>query len=82
MPLDKAFHFLHPKDRPQNPYRRVSRTHHQRHPPSKDLIAVGGFIHDVSQFIDEHPGGRALISPNQMWLLRAARFFGCLFRYE
>ncbi|WAQ90824.1 hypothetical protein PtA15_13A223 [Puccinia triticina] len=27
----------------------------------KDLIVVGGFIHDVSQFIDEHPGGRALI---------------------
>ena len=27
----------------------------------RDLIVVGGFIHDVTEFIDEHPGGRALI---------------------
>jgi cytochrome b involved in lipid metabolism len=27
----------------------------------RDLIVIGGFIHDVTEFIDEHPGGRALI---------------------
>ncbi|POW11738.1 hypothetical protein PSTT_04994 [Puccinia striiformis] len=27
----------------------------------RDLVVVGGFIHDVTEFIDDHPGGRALI---------------------
>ncbi|KNZ64380.1 uncharacterized protein VP01_1037g16 [Puccinia sorghi] len=27
----------------------------------QDLLVVGGFIHDVSHFIHQHPGGRALI---------------------
>ncbi|CAH7674394.1 hypothetical protein BY996DRAFT_4576036 [Phakopsora pachyrhizi] len=27
----------------------------------RSLIVIGGFIHDVTDFIDEHPGGRALI---------------------
>lgn len=33
---------------------------------SKDrpLILVSGFIHDVSSFLDEHPGGRHLLSKN------------------
>ncbi|CAF3890806.1 unnamed protein product, partial [Rotaria magnacalcarata] len=25
------------------------------------LILIAGFIHDVSHFIDSHPGGRAMI---------------------
>lgn len=29
---------------------------------TKALIAVAGLVHDVSDFIDEHPGGRALIN--------------------
>ena len=28
---------------------------------TRPLIIVAGFIHDVSDFIDEHPGGRHLI---------------------
>ncbi|MEI4889620.1 cytochrome b5-like heme/steroid binding domain-containing protein, partial [Klebsiella pneumoniae] len=28
---------------------------------TRQLMVIGGFIHDVSTFIDEHPGGRALI---------------------
>ncbi|GAA6007440.1 stearoyl-CoA 9-desaturase [Rhodotorula paludigena] len=28
---------------------------------TRQLMVVSGFIHDVSTFIDEHPGGRALI---------------------
>lgn len=28
---------------------------------TRPLIVVAGFIHDVSDFIDEHPGGRHLI---------------------
>ncbi|KAI8866194.1 cytochrome b5, partial [Ramicandelaber brevisporus] len=27
----------------------------------KQWIAVGGIIHDVTQFIDEHPGGKKLV---------------------
>lgn len=28
---------------------------------TRELVVISGFIHDVSTFIDEHPGGRALI---------------------
>lgn len=38
------------------------------HPPTvqeacktRELVVISGFIHDVSTFIDEHPGGRALV---------------------
>jgi stearoyl-CoA desaturase (delta-9 desaturase) len=27
----------------------------------RQLVVIGGFIHDVSDFIDEHPGGAQLI---------------------
>ena len=27
----------------------------------RPLIVVAGFIHDVSDFLDEHPGGRHLL---------------------
>ncbi|SCV73772.1 BQ2448_6202 [Microbotryum intermedium] len=33
----------------------------QEEAKSRDLLVIGGFIHDVSQFMDEHPGGRGLI---------------------
>lgn len=29
---------------------------------TRALIAVAGLVHDVTDFIDEHPGGRTLIS--------------------
>ena len=28
----------------------------------RPLVVVAGFIHDVSSFMDEHPGGRHLIA--------------------
>ena len=28
---------------------------------TRQLVVIGGFIHDVANFIDQHPGGRALI---------------------
>ena len=28
----------------------------------RPLVVVAGFIHDVSSFLDEHPGGRHLIA--------------------
>lgn len=31
---------------------------------ARPLIAVAGFIHDVSDFMDEHPGGRHLLARN------------------
>lgn len=31
------------------------------------LMALGDVIHDISSFIDEHPGGRALL--NKFWCL-------------
>ena len=33
----------------------------QEEAKSRQLVVISGFIHDVSQFMDEHPGGRALI---------------------
>jgi stearoyl-CoA desaturase (delta-9 desaturase) len=31
---------------------------------TRPLIVVAGFIHDVSDFLDEHPGGRHLLVKN------------------
>ena len=31
---------------------------------SRPLILMGGFIHDISSFMDQHPGGRGLLSSN------------------
>jgi stearoyl-CoA desaturase (Delta-9 desaturase) len=30
----------------------------------RPLVAIAGFIHDVSDFMDEHPGGRHLLARN------------------
>jgi stearoyl-CoA desaturase (delta-9 desaturase) len=30
----------------------------------RNLVLISGFIHDVSSFVDEHPGGRHLVSKN------------------
>ena len=29
---------------------------------TRPLICIAGFIHDVSDFLDEHPGGRHLLT--------------------
>lgn len=36
----------------------------QEESKSRPLILVAGFIHDVSSFLDEHPGGRHLLTKN------------------
>jgi len=36
----------------------------QEQAKTRALIVVGGFIHDVSSFLDEHPGGRHLLAKN------------------
>ena len=28
---------------------------------TRDLVVISGFIHDVSSFMDEHPGGKAFV---------------------
>jgi stearoyl-CoA desaturase (delta-9 desaturase) len=33
----------------------------QEEAKTRELVVISGFIHDVSQFIDEHPGGRHFI---------------------
>jgi stearoyl-CoA desaturase (delta-9 desaturase) len=36
----------------------------QEQSSSRPLVLVSGFIHDVSSFLDEHPGGRNLLAKN------------------
>lgn len=36
----------------------------QEESKERPLILVAGFIHDVSSFLDEHPGGRHLLTKN------------------
>lgn len=31
---------------------------------SRPLIVISGFIHDMSDFLDQHPGGRRLLVQN------------------
>ncbi|KAF7328362.1 Acyl-CoA desaturase [Mycena venus] len=33
----------------------------KKHAEAQSLILIGGFIHDVSQFLDEHPGGAKVV---------------------
>ncbi|KAI0937509.1 hypothetical protein AcV7_003516 [Taiwanofungus camphoratus] len=36
----------------------------QEQSSKRALVVIGGFIHDVSAFMDEHPGGRHLVAKN------------------
>ena len=36
----------------------------QEQAKTRSLIVFGGFIHDISPFLDEHPGGRHLLTKN------------------
>jgi cytochrome b involved in lipid metabolism len=45
------------------------------------LIALGGVIHDISSFIDEHPGGRALIT-SSCGKDATARFNGGIYQHS
>jgi stearoyl-CoA desaturase (delta-9 desaturase) len=39
----------------------ISWASYQEQAASRPLVLIAGFIHDVSDFMDEHPGGRHLI---------------------
>lgn len=41
----------------------------------RPLICIAGFIHDVSNFLDEHPGGRHLLT-KQIGRDATTAFFG------
>nr|GAT58921.1 delta-9 fatty acid desaturase protein [Mycena chlorophos] len=47
----------------------------------KPLIVVSGFVHDVSGFINEHPGGPALLTSNSGKDMSAA-FFGGVYKHS
>lgn len=36
----------------------------QEQAQSRPLVLISGYIHDVSRFMDEHPGGRHLLAKN------------------
>jgi len=48
---------------------------------SRPLVAVSGFIHDVSSFIDEHPGGRHLLAKH-VGKDATAPFFGGVYDHS
>ncbi|KAF8664117.1 hypothetical protein AX16_000807 [Volvariella volvacea WC 439] len=59
----------------------VSWKEFQREAESRPLILVSGFIHDVSSFLDSHPGGRSIISGNTGKDMTAA-FFGGIYKHS
>lgn len=48
---------------------------------SRTLLLVSGFIHDASEFLDNHPGGRALLASNTGKDMTAA-FFGGVYSHS
>ena len=48
---------------------------------SRPLVLIHGFIHDVSSFIDEHPGGRHLLS-KQIGKDATTAFFGGVYDHS
>lgn len=42
----------------------ISWDNYQKQAAKRNLVLIGGFIHDVGTFMDEHPGGKHLISRN------------------
>lgn len=48
---------------------------------SRPLLLVSGFIHDASEFLDNHPGGRALLASNTGKDMTAA-FFGGVYSHS
>jgi stearoyl-CoA desaturase (delta-9 desaturase) len=50
-----------PKDSNDLPILSWEQFQEQAKESGRSLVVVGGFIHDVTDFMDEHPGGRGLI---------------------
>lgn len=53
----------------------------QEESKSRTLLLVSGFIHDASDFLDNHPGGRALLTGNSGKDATAA-FFGGVYSHS
>jgi len=53
----------------------------QEESKSRTVILISGFIHDVSSFIDQHPGGSLLLSKNSGQDMTAA-FFGGVYDHS
>jgi len=53
----------------------------QEESKTRPLILVSGFIHDVSAFLDEHPGGAAHLTRNSGKDMTAS-FFGGVYRHS
>ena len=50
-----------PKDSNDLPIINWEEYQRQHKQSGRKLVAIGGFIHDVSDFLEEHPGGRHLL---------------------
>ncbi|KZT41980.1 delta9-fatty acid desaturase [Sistotremastrum suecicum HHB10207 ss-3] len=53
----------------------------QRESKERHLIVVSGFIHDIADFVENHPGGRALIV-SQIGKDATAAFFGGVYDHS
>ncbi|KAH9475862.1 Acyl-CoA desaturase [Psilocybe cubensis] len=53
----------------------------QEEAQSRPLILVAGYIHDVSRFIDQHPGGRHHLENNSGKEMTAS-FYGGIYRHS
>ena len=58
-----------------------SRCIDQAQAKTRPLICIGGFIHDVSDFLDEHPGGRHLLI-KQIGRDATTAFFGGVYDHS
>jgi len=47
----------------------------------RPLLLISGFVHDVSTFIDQHPGGSKYLTTNQ-GMDQTAAFFGGIYRHS
>lgn len=53
----------------------------QQESRDRDLILVSGYIHDVTSFVEHHPGGRHLLTTNTGKDMTAA-FFGGVYAHS
>jgi stearoyl-CoA desaturase (delta-9 desaturase) len=53
----------------------------QEESKSRPLILLSGFIHDISSFVDQHPGGRHHLTANSGRDVTAL-FFGGVYRHS
>lgn len=53
----------------------------QKESQARTLLLVSGFVHDVTEFVDKHPGGAALVPGNSGKDMTAA-FFGGIYEHS